>query len=62
MRCARGSKNDGGGGVTQRVSSQLHLYMHMVEIGVRLEITQRLISAQRERLCHGPDLSTLLYP
>lgn len=34
----------------------------MVEIGVRLEITQRLISAQRECLCHWLDLSTLLYP
>lgn len=46
----------------KKAKSKLHLYIHMVEIGVTLEITQKLISAQRECLCHRPDLSTLLHP
>lgn len=38
---------------------KVHLYVHMAETGVGLEITPKLISAQRESLCHRLDLSTL---
>lgn len=46
----------------KKAKSKLHLYIHMVETGVKLEITQKLISAQRECICHRPDPSTLLRP
>lgn len=39
---------------------KVHLYVHMAETGVGIEITQKLISAGRESLCHRLDLSTYL--